>query len=143
MPSFLQNDVTLIENQNGMIAEYIGIFLKVILSLKTPSEVQLRTSKLNWKKLTWETGPEKNTLSRLNLQHPDTVLKHGASGQNHSPVSILRHLPPGPKTIGKPLNIASWPECQPEFPNDADGDGDDTRRQFFHLARPIVHSVQG
>ena len=32
------------------------------------------------------------------------------------------------KTIGKPPNIVSWPECRPEFPDDADdgdGDGDD------------------
>ena len=26
--------------------------------------------------------------------------------------------------IGKPPNIVSWPECRPEFPDDAD-DGDD------------------
>ena len=30
------------------------------------------------------------------------------------------------KNIGKPLNIVSWPECQPEFPSDGgDGGGGD------------------
>ena len=47
------------------------------------------------------------------------------------------------KTIGKPPNIVSWPECQPEFPNDADGDDTAARRQFFYLTRPLAHSVQG
>ena len=39
-----------------------------------------------------------------------------------SPFSEISHQES--KTIGKPPNIVSWPECQPEFPSDGDdGDG--------------------
>ena len=38
-----------------------------------------------------------------------------------SPFSEIFHQES--KTIGKPPNIVSWPECQPEFPSDGDGDG--------------------
>ena len=38
-----------------------------------------------------------------------------------SPFSEISHQES--KTIGKPSNIVSWPECQPEFPSDG-GDGD-------------------
>ena len=37
-----------------------------------------------------------------------------------SPFSEISHQ--DPQTIGKPLNIVSWPECQPEFPDDADAE---------------------
>ena len=33
------------------------------------------------------------------------------------------------KTLGKRLNIVSWPECQPEFPSDGDGGGDEAVSQ--------------
>ena len=39
-----------------------------------------------------------------------------------SPFSKIFHH--NPKTIGKPLIIVSWPECQPEFPSDGDDGGD-------------------
>ena len=40
-----------------------------------------------------------------------------------SPFSNISHH--DPKTLGKPLIIVSWPECQPEFPSDGDGGGGD------------------
>ena len=39
-----------------------------------------------------------------------------------SPFSNISHH--DPKTMWETSNIVPWPECQPEFLNDADGDGD-------------------
>ena len=64
--------------------------------------------------------------------------QHGSPGQTtmlmrraakfcvepRSPFSEIFHQES--KTLGKPLIIVSWPECQPEFPSDGgDGDGGD------------------
>ena len=38
-----------------------------------------------------------------------------------SPFSEIYHQES--KTIGKPQNIVSWPECRPEFPSDGDDGG--------------------
>ena len=40
------------------------------------------------------------------------------------------------------MNIVSRPECQLDFPNDADGSGDD-EPAIIQLARPLANSVQG
>ena len=38
-----------------------------------------------------------------------------------SPFSNISHH--GPKSLGKPVIIVSWPECRPEPPSDGDGGG--------------------
>ena len=44
-----------------------------------------------------------------------------------------------PQTIAKPSNILSWPECRPEFPDDADGNAEN----HGSLAKPISQRAQG
>ena len=51
-----------------------------------------------------------------------------------SPFSYISHH--DPKTLGKRLIIVSWPECRPEFPSDADGDGGDAPTIFLSGQTP-------
>ena len=80
------------------------------------------------------TCPESKSVHFLKFGH---FLKNGSPGQTtmltrraakfcvkpRSPFSEISNHEP--KTIGKPPNIVSWPECQPEFPSDGDDGGGD------------------
>ena len=54
-----------------------------------------------------------------------------------SPFSEISHH--DPKTIGKPPNIVSWPEGQPEFPDDAADDDVPTTLRSDPYDYPIAY----
>ena len=54
-----------------------------------------------------------------------------------SPIPDISHH--DPQTMEKPSNIVSWPECRPEFPDDADGNAEIA----VSLANPISQRAQG
>ena len=66
-----------------------------------------------------------NYFSKNGSPGQTTVLMRRAAKfcvKPRSPFSEISHQ--DPKTIGKPPNIISWPECRSEFSDDADGGGD-------------------
>ena len=65
-----------------------------------------------------------NNFSKNGSPGQTTMLMRRAAKfcvEPRSPFSEIFHQES--KTLGKPLNIVSWPECQPEFPGGG-GDGD-------------------
>ena len=66
-----------------------------------------------------------NNFSKNGSPGQTTMLMRRAAKfcvEPRSPFSEIFHH--DPKTLGKPLIIVSWPECQPEFPSDGDDGGD-------------------
>ena len=65
------------------------------------------------------------SFSENGLQGQTSMLSRRAAKfrvEARSPFSNISHH--NPTTLGKPPNIISWPESQPEFPDDAHGGGD-------------------
>ena len=65
-----------------------------------------------------------NNFSKNGSPGQTTMLMRRAAKfcvEPRSPFSYISHH--DPKTLGKPLIIVSWPECQPEFPSDGDDGG--------------------
>ena len=114
---------------------------KLLYVLKLPAGL---LSRKNDDFLIFWTCPESKSMNFLKFGH---FLKNGSPGQTtmltrraakfcvepRSPFSEISHQKS--KTIGKPSNIVSWPECQPlEFPSTThDWVRHDSRLQFQFL----------
>ena len=98
------------------------------MSMKLPQEL---LSLENWHFWNFKTSPFSKSVDFLILgiffkngsPEQTTMLTTSAAKfwvEPRSPFSEISHH--DPKTIGKPFTIVSWPECLPEFPDDADDD---------------------
>ena len=115
---------------------------KLLYVLKLPAG---RLSRKKYEFLIFWTCPESKSMHFLILvfffkncsPRQTTMLTRRAAKfcvEPRSPFSEIFHQES--KTLRKPLIKVSWPECQPQFPDDVDGDDDDAPPIFLSGQTP-------